>query len=50
LTYRIWRGRFGGDPRMLGRNILLNKRSFTVFGVMRKGFESDPQADVWLPL
>jgi putative ABC transport system permease protein len=50
LTYRIWQSRFGGDPGILGRAIVLNKRPFTVVGVMRKDFESDPLADVWLPL
>jgi predicted permease len=50
LTYRIWQSRFGGDPRIVGRTILLNKRSFTVAGVMQKDFESDPQADAWLAL
>jgi predicted permease len=50
LTYRIWQSRFGGDPRIVGRAILLNKRPFTVAGVMQKGFESDPPADAWLPL
>jgi predicted permease len=50
LTYRIWQSRFGGDPGILGRAIRLNKRPFTVVGVMRQGFESDPQADAWLPL
>ena len=50
LTYRIWQGRFGGDPRIVGRTILLNKRPFTVAGVMQQGFESDPPADAWLAL
>src|ERR1017187_9764515 len=34
LSYRIFQSRFGGDPRIVGRTILLNKRSFTVAGVM----------------
>jgi putative ABC transport system permease protein len=50
LAYRIWQSRFGGDTGILGRTIRLNKRPFTVVGVMRKDFESDPQADAWLPL
>ena len=50
LTYRIWQGRFGGDPRIVGRTILLNKRPFTVAGVTQKDFESDPPADAWLAL
>ncbi len=50
LAYRIWQSRFGGDAGILGRTIRLNKRPFTVVGVMGKGFESDPPADAWLPL
>ena len=50
LAYRFWQSRFGGDTGILGRTIRLNKRPFTVVGVMRKDFESDPQADAWLPL
>ena len=50
LAYRIWQSRFGGDTGILGRTIRLNKRPFTVVGVMRKDFESDPQAEAWLPL
>jgi putative ABC transport system permease protein len=50
LTYRTWQSRFGCDPRIVGRTILLNKRPFTVAGVMQKDFESDPQADAWLAL
>ena len=50
LTYRTWQSRFGGDPRIVGRTILLNKRPFTVAGVMQKDFESDPPADAWLAM
>jgi putative ABC transport system permease protein len=50
LTYRIWQSRFGGNPGVLGQAVLLNKRPFTVVGVMQKDFESDPPADAWLPL
>src|ERR1022692_605881 len=50
LSYRIFQSRFGGDPRIVGRTILLNKRPFTVAGVMQKDFESDPPADAWLAI
>ena len=50
LPYRIWQSRFGGNPGILGRTILLNRRPFTVVGVIQKGFESDPPVDAWLPL
>ena len=49
LSYRVWQRQFGGDRGILGRTVLLNKRPYAVVGVMPKGFESEPQADVWLP-
>jgi len=34
LTSRFWQERYGGDPEVLGRTILLNDEPFTVIGVM----------------
>ncbi len=51
LTYAIWQSRLGGDPSIIGRSILLNKRPYTVVGVLPKGFESEPEGlDLWTPL
>ncbi|HMC58241.1 MAG TPA: ABC transporter permease [Candidatus Solibacter sp.] len=50
LTERFWRNRLAADRQAVGHTILLNKQPYTVLGVMPKGFESDPAADVWLPL
>jgi putative ABC transport system permease protein len=50
LSYRVWQSRFGADPHILGRPIVLNKHPFTVVGVVQKGFESDPPSDIWLPM
>jgi predicted permease len=38
LTYATWRQRFGGDAAVLGRTLTLNGRSFTVIGVLPRGF------------
>ncbi|MEX2179561.1 MAG: ABC transporter permease [Gemmatimonadaceae bacterium] len=46
----MWRGRFGGDPGIVGRSITLNDRSFTVLGVMAPGFAGISfDTDVWFP-
>jgi predicted permease len=46
----LWRRRFGGDPRAIGRAIRLNARSFTVVGVMPAGFKGlTDRADAWIP-
>ena len=34
LSYRLWRGRFGRDPSILGRKIVLDGRPHTVVGVL----------------
>ncbi|MSO82311.1 MAG: FtsX-like permease family protein [Acidobacteria bacterium] len=45
-----WRQRYDGDPRILGRSVLINGSPATVIGVVpeRSGFPST--ASVWLPL
>src|SRR6478672_10271755 len=39
LGYGEWQKRFGGEPSIVGRDIDLNGRKFTVVGVMPQGFK-----------
>ncbi|HEX8838067.1 MAG TPA: ABC transporter permease [Candidatus Acidoferrum sp.] len=39
LTYDYWRQRFGGDPRIVGKNLMVNGHNLTVIGVVQPGFE-----------
>ncbi len=50
LSHALWRSRFGGDPGMVGRNLLLEGRSYTVIGVMPAGFAFPSWAELWIPL
>ena len=50
LTHEMWQSRLGGDPRIIGRPVLLNGQPYTVLGVLPKGFHSEPQSEVFLPL
>ena len=51
LSHRLWEGRFGSDPAILGRDILLNDQPHTVIGVLPKGGPFDrAAAQIWKPL
>ncbi len=46
----LWRNRFGGDPKIVGRDIRLNGEPYTVVGVMPAGFYfPTPRAQLWVP-
>ena len=51
LSYKLWRQRYGGDPGILGRELLLSGEKHTVIGVMPARFQflgSDTKA--WVPM
>jgi len=53
LSEGLWRARFGADPGVIGRSIDLDKRSFTVIGVMPAAFRFpllSQNEQVWIPL
>jgi predicted permease len=60
LSYGLWMRRFQGDLGIVGKNIVINRRSCTVIGVMPRGFnfplrEGDvhtawPYIEFWAPL
>jgi predicted permease len=58
LSYGLWRRHYGGVPNILGQTIDIDRRPYTVVGVMRQKFEfplSGPQdngspADLWVPM
>ena len=49
LGFRYWKGRFNGDPHVIGMPLLLNDKVRTVVGVMPKRFMWRG-ADVYLPI
>jgi len=50
LGESVFRGRYGGDRKILGRIIRVNGIETTVIGVMPEGFQFDYFADLWQPL
>lgn len=52
LSNELWRGRFGGDSTVIGREIKLDDDNYTVIGVMPAGFDNvlAPSAKLWSPL
>ena len=53
LSYDFWIRRFGGDPGVVGRPIVLNQTSMTIIGIAPRGFRGmdlSRYADVIVPL
>ena len=53
LSYGFWERRFGKDPSIIGKSILLNERAMTVIGVAGPDFygtELSDAPDVYVPL
>ncbi|HEV2688435.1 MAG TPA: ABC transporter permease [Bryobacteraceae bacterium] len=50
LSYSLWRGRFGGDPKAVGQTLNLDGTPRTVIGVMPEGFQYPGQSAMWSPL
>ncbi len=58
LTYALWRGQFGGDPNIVGRDVRIEGNPYRVIGVLRPSFrfpridlfETDYQPELFTPL
>ena len=50
ISYGLWQSRLGGEPGIIGKAIILNGESYTVLGVLPRGFQPDPPTDVFLPI
>ncbi len=49
LSYEFWQRQYGGKPAILGQTLRLDNHSFTVVGVMPKGFGAVTQTALWAP-
>jgi putative ABC transport system permease protein len=50
VSNNLWRSRFGSDPALIGKSILLGGDPYTVVGILPATFHSDPPADVFIPM
>ncbi|MBX3277914.1 MAG: ABC transporter permease [Acidobacteria bacterium] len=53
VSHRGWQERFGGDPSIAGREVIVNGRSYTVIGVAQQGFngtEIIAAPEIWFPM
>ncbi len=50
IDHRLWRRRFGGDPKAVGRTLILDGEPNTVVGILPAGFFFMTQADMWVPM
>jgi hypothetical protein len=52
ISHSLWRHRYGADVQVLGRQIVLNDRPFTIVGVGPARFmDTEPLSpDVWVPI
>src|SRR5579885_1770494 len=51
LSYGLWQELYGGDANVMGRELRVNDRPYTIVGVMPKGFNFiEPEVRLWMPL
>jgi len=50
LSHAFWQRRFGGDPGIVNKTIVLNGKACEVLGVMAEGVTLPQVADLWMPM
>jgi len=56
ISYALWLNRYGRDPHVLGNSVVLDRKTYTIIGVMPRNFEFPlqpghlNQAQVWIPM
>jgi putative ABC transport system permease protein len=56
ISYVLWLNRYHRDPHVIGSSIVLDRKAYTIIGVMPRGFEFplEPghlnQAQLWVPM
>jgi putative ABC transport system permease protein len=56
ISYALWMNRYQRDPRIVGRSIELNRKTYSIIGVMPRNFEFPVDQDrlspteLWVPM
>jgi predicted permease len=56
LSYATWKNRFNGNPQILGTTVELDRKAYTVIGVMPRNFEFPlvpgqlNRSELWVPM
>ena len=50
LSYGLWERQFASDPNVLGKSVKVDGKSYTIVGVMNKGFIYPLPAEAWMPI
>jgi putative ABC transport system permease protein len=52
LSYGLWAGQFGSDPKIVGQALALNGEAYTVAGILPRDFQFAKRggAEIWVPL
>lgn len=52
ISYDSWKTRFGADPNLVGKDVLLNNHQFRVIGIAPQGFKGTEfvyAPEIWVP-
>jgi predicted permease len=53
ISYGAWQRRFGGDPDLVGKDVLLNNHPFKIIGIAPQGFNGTEVVytpELWVPV
>ena len=50
LSYALWQKRFGGDPEIINKTVVLNSKPFQVIGVMPAHLRLPQPVELWVPM
>lgn len=50
LSYGVWKSRYNGDPKVIGKAVRINGEPGTIVGVMPFGFAFPDSTAVWAPM